>query len=389
MSPLRKEDVRELIDHTGDICVSIYMPTQPAHLEQQRAEPIRLRNLIDEARVQIARFTPFLRHPDVERLLQPAHQILAQNEEFWREPATGLALFLGTDFSRIYRLPREVEPLVMVNGRFYIRPLLPLLVEYGRFYLLTFSQKQVRLFRASKSSMEELDLPDMPTSLDQVLAYDDPEKQLQFHGAAGAPGAAGGRSAIFYSVDIPTNYKKESLRRFSQQVDVGLQKYLRHETMPLVLACVDYLFAIYQQANSYPHLFPINVAGSPDRRSESALHEAAWNLVQPSFRQAQQEALVRFGNLLGQGRALTDVKRIVAAAFQGQVDTLFTAVNAQQRGFFNQSTCEVFLDEYDVPKSEELLNLAAVYTLSNGGMVYTCQPEDLPEGIKLAALLRF
>ena len=384
-----KEDLKELIDHTGDICVSIYMPTHPTHLEQQQADPIRLRNLIDEARTQITRFTPFLRHPDVERLLQPAVQLWLQNGDFWKHQAGGLAIYLGTDFNRVIRLPLEVEPLVMVSGRFYIRPLLPLLTGHGRFYLLALSQNQVRLFHATQDNIDEIELQDTPTSLDEVLVYDEPEKQLQFHGAAGAPGAAGRRAAIFYSVDVPSNYKKESLLRYCQQVDAGLQRYLRHETAPLVLACVDYLFAIYQQANSYTHLFPDCVAGSPDRLSESVLHEKAWALVQPSFQQARRDALAQFWHLLGQGQASAEVGRIVAAAVQGRVETLFTAVAGQQWGFFNQSTVEVTLHEHATPHSQELLNLAAMYTLANGGTVYTHSPGDLPEGIKLAAIFRY
>lgn len=384
-----REELKELIDHTGDICVSIYMPTHPTHLEQQQADPIRLRNLIDEARSQINRFTPFLRYPDVERLLQPAVKLWLHNGDFWKHQAGGLAIYLGTDFNRVFRLPLEVEPLVMVSSRFYIRPLLPLLTGYGHFYLLALSQNQVRLFHATQDHIDEIELPDIPTSLEEVLAYDETEKQLQFHGAAGAPGAAGGRAAIFYSVDVPTNYKKESLLRYCQQINAGLQRYLRHETAPLVLACVDYLFAIYQHANSYPHLFPKSVAGSPDRSSESVLHEAGLALVQPSFQQSRQDALAQFWRLLGQGKASTDVGRIVAAAFQGRVETLFTAVAEQQWGFFNQSTVEVYLHEHAFPHSQELLNLAAIHTFANGGTVYTTLPGDLPEGIKLAAIFRY
>jgi hypothetical protein len=384
-----KEDIRELIDHIGDICVSICMPTHPIHLEQQQADPIQLRNLIDEARAQINRFAPFLRHLEVEQLLQPAVQLLQHDGDFWKHQAGSLAIYLGTDFDRLFRLPLKVEPLVMVNGRFYIRPLLPLLTGQGRFYLLALSQNQVRLFHATQDNIEEIELQDMPTSLDELLAYDEKEKQLQFHGAAGAPGVAGGRAAIFYSVDVPTNYKKESLLRYCQQVDGGLQRYLCRETVPLVLACVDYLFAIYQQANSYPHLFPNCVAGSPDRLSESVLHEAAWALVQSSFQQTRQDALARFWYMLEQGRASADVKRIVAAAFQGRVETLFTTAIGQEWGCFNQSTFEVTLHDYATPHSQELVNLAAMHTLANGGTVYTDLPGELPEGTKLAAIFRY
>lgn len=43
MSPLRKEELQELIDHDGDTCVSIFMPTHRVRLELQQADPLLLR----------------------------------------------------------------------------------------------------------------------------------------------------------------------------------------------------------------------------------------------------------------------------------------------------------------------------------------------------------
>lgn len=378
-----QKDITELIDHIGDICISIFMPTHPAQRQEQQADAIRLRNLVTEARTQLHRFSPSLRCPDVEQLLQPANHLWQGNGDFWKYQQGGLAIFLGTDFSRIYQLPLAVEPLVVVSGRFYIRPLLPLLVEDGRFYLLALSQNQVRFYQATTHTLTEITIPHIPANLEAILAYDQPEKQLQFRGAGGT------HSPIFYSVDIPNNYKKESLLRYCQQIDAGLQSHLRQSHAPLVLACVDYLFAIYQQANSYPHLLPHWAAGSPDRLNESTLHAKAWAVVQPIKQQAQQERLAQLAPQLGHSQALTDVAQIVTAAFHGRVQALFTAVSSQHWGFFNQSTGEVFLQEYATPHSQDLLNLAAIYTLSNSGQVYTVQSDDLPEGIQVAAQLRY
>jgi hypothetical protein len=389
MDTLLQDDLIELIERAEGLCVSLYMPTHPTHLERQQEDQLRLRNLIDEARTQMARTAPTLRTPDVQAILQPATKLLQFDGDFWKHQRGGLAIFLAPGFSRIYRLPLDCEPVAMVGSRFYIRPLLPLLTEHGHFYLLALSQNQVRLFQATQDDIGEMELQDVPTSMAEALAYDDSEKQLQFHGAAGAPGATGKRPAVFYGHDSPSSYKKDSLLRYCQQVNAGLRPYLRDETAPLLLACVDYLFAIYQEVNSYAHLFPACLAGSPDRSGAKALHEKAWALLQASFQQAGEEAVARYWRLLGEGQASTDVKRIVAAAFQGRVETLFTAAAGQQWGTFNQQTGEVCLHEHAIPDDQELLNLAAIYTLTNGGMVYTLQPDELPDGVKLAASFRY
>lgn len=389
MSTLQKEDMQELMDHIDDVCVSLFMPTHPVSLEPQRAEPVLLKNLIVEARKAIGRQAPFMRQPDIEKILRPASNILQRSSEFWKHQESSLAIFMGTDFKREYQLPLVLKPQVRVSSRFYIRPLLPLLTEGGRFYLLAFSQNQVRLFRATQRDIEEIALQGIPTNLDEVLALDDPEKELQFRGGAGGPGGAGKRSTIFYSVDVPGNYKKESLVRYCKLIDAGLKNYLRHETVPLVLACVDYLFAIYRQTNSYHHLIPECLSGSPDRLSINVLHQKGWEVVQPTFRHGRQEALAHFRALVDREQALTDVEHIVAAAFQGRVETLFTAADEQQWGFFNQLTGQVHLLEQSTPSSQELLNLAAVFTLTNGGKVFVVEAEELPQKFKAAAVLRF
>jgi hypothetical protein len=389
MDTLLQDDLRELMERAEGLCVSLYMPTHPAHLERQQEDQLRLRNLIDEARTQMVHTAPTLRTPDVQAMLQPATKLLQFDGDFWKHQRGGLAIFLAPGFSRVYRLPLDCEPMVMVSSRFYVRPLLPLLTGHGRFYLLALSQNQVRLFHATQDGINEVELQDVPTSMEEALAYDDPERQLQFHGAAAAPGAAGKRAAVFYGRDAPSSYKKEALLRYCQQVNAGLRPYLHNESAPLLLACVDYLFAIYQEANSYTHLFPTCVSGSPDRLGAKALHEKAWALVQPSFQQAREEAQARYWRLLGKGQASADVKRIVVAASQGRVETLFTAAAGQQWGTVNQQTGEVCLHEHAIPDDQELLNLAAIYTLTNGGMVYTLQPDELPDGVKLAASFRY
>jgi hypothetical protein len=159
--------------------------------------------------------------------------------------------------------------------------------------------------------------------------------------------------------------------------------------VPLVLACVDNLFASYRQANSYPHLFPEYVAGSPDRTSESVLHSQAWPLVASSFQKAHQFNLARLWDSWGQGHMSADVEHIVPAAYQGRVDTLFIATVGRQWGFFNNSTGKVHLSGQAVPQSQDLMNLAAIYTLANGGAVFTLLPEEFPADIELAALLRY
>ena len=390
MELLDQRELMRVVEYSGDICVSIFMPTHPTGLEWQEEDPLRLRNLLKEAEQQVTQAYPELRLPGIRQLLQPAVNLLQEGSGFWKYQGQGLAIFLTTEFNHVHHLPFPCDEVVLVANNFYIRPLLPLFSGDGRFYILAFSQNQVRLFHASQGDLEEIELPDVPKSLAEALKYDDPEKQFQFRGAS-APGAPGRQAAVFYSHGMPSSYKKEWLLRYCQQVNDGLLPQLRNQNAPLVLACVDYLFPIYQQANTYPHLWPEHVPGNSDRCRPGELHLAAWHLVQPHFQEKQRQALSRCRQLLNGGQASGETAEIVAAAYYGRVATLFVATTCRLWGSFNPQTGEVqLLSQPELnPNSAELLNLAATHTILNGGAVYAVPPDEVPGHGMVAAIFRY
>ena len=79
--------------------------------------------------------------------------------------------------------------------------------------------------------------------------------------------------------------KKDRILRYFQKVDAGLNDILADQQAPLVLAGVDYLLPIYQQANSYPHLLTDGITGDPEDVSDEDLHRQALDIVLPILTQ--------------------------------------------------------------------------------------------------------
>jgi len=101
---------------------------------------------------------------------------------------------------------------------------------------------------------------------------------------------------------------------------------------PLILAGVAYLFPLYREANTYPHLLEEGVPGNPDRVSLETLHKQAWTIVGPSFLQARQEASARYREYAATGRASHTVREIVPAAYDGRVESLFLETEQEHGG---------------------------------------------------------
>lgn len=385
MSLLTREELKRLSEEQNGSLVSFYMPMRRAGPET-RQNPIRLKNLIDQAESQLVDHG--IRAAEARQLLQPAQE-LVDDYNFWQNQSDGLALFLAPGLFRTYRLPLDFEELVVVSDRFHLKPLMPLLSSDGRFYLLAISQNQIRLFEGGQAGISEVDLEDVPTSLAEALRFDDPEKQHQFHTTTATPGGPGGRPAQHHGQGVAGDEDTNEILRYFHQVDEGIQDFLAGEQRPLVLAGVDYLFPIYQEANTYPHLLEEGVIGNPDEKSAETLHQEAWNILQSRFEQAQQEAVDHYYNLSDTEQISGDIRQIVPAAYYRKVDTLFVAVGRQQWGLFDPGANSIELHAERQPGDEDLLDAAAVQTLLYGGLVYAVEPAEVPGDGPLAAIYRY
>ncbi|HSK85130.1 MAG TPA: hypothetical protein VK902_17285 [Rubrobacter sp.] len=375
MDPLSNQDLEQLVDNPEGPCVSIFLPTHRAGVET-RQDPIRLKNLLGEARERLVG-TKGLRPTEADEILEQARDLLSE-DVFWRYQSDGLALFLSLGEYRFYRLPLAFEQLAVVADRYHLKPLLPLLAGDGRFYVLALSQNAVRLLGASRRSVEEVALgEDVPESLADTLRFDDPEKQLQFHtGTSG--GARGGRAAVFHGHGANDDPKDDILRYF-RRIDRGVADLLKGREAPLVLAGVDYLLPIYREASTYPRLVDGGVTGNPEELSAEELHERAWKTVEPLFSEAEREATARYAELAGTDRTSRDVREIVSAAYYGRVEALFAASGARRWGAFDPATGEVDLHDEPETGDGDLLDFAAVQTFLNGGVVYVRAPDEMPE----------
>ncbi|MFZ6028646.1 MAG: hypothetical protein ACOYYS_13090 [Chloroflexota bacterium] len=388
MEIINLEKLQTLLQNEGKTCVSIYIPTHPVG-EAQQQDPIRLKNMLAEASGRLEALD--MRRPDIEALLSPAEGLLADSN-FWQHQSDGLAVFVTPGFFETYRLPLQFDEFLHVGPKFYLKPVLQLLNGDGKFYLLALSQNQARLLVGDRFHIEEVELADTPTSLKEALRFDDPEPQLQFHTGTAGPGKTGERQAMFHGHGGIDDAAKNRLLRYFQKLDRGLMDLLNRdgERAPLVFAGVDYLFPIYQEANEYRYLVEEPLTGNPDDLRPAELHRHAWKLVEPFFQQALPQALERYRALQGAGNALAAnrLEAIVPAAHHGQVEILFVARQKQVWGTYAQVRTAIDVHPEFQAGDVDLLDLAAIQTLLNGGKVYPLPPERMPEA-DVAAIYRF
>jgi hypothetical protein len=383
MDLLTKNELRNLMEKRDFSCISIYMPTYRTSPEAKQ-NSIRFKNLLKqmEGRLVAGGF----RKSEAKALSAPGKDIV-KNKMFWQYQSDGFVAFMSSQWFRYYRLPVSFEELLVITDRYHIKPLLPLLANDGRYYVLALSQNEVKLFQCSRYSSIEIELENAPRSLSEALKYDEPSKQLQAHSRTG--GGKGARTAIFHGQGAGKDEDKNNIMRFFHQVDQSLQRMLREDPAPLVLAGVDFLLPIYRGASDYSQLMERGIPGNPEALTPEVLQKEAWIIVEPYFLKALEDASARYRQLAGSGNTSNDIKTIALAAYQGRVDLLFAPVGIQQWGAFDATTLSTHLHEERAPGDEDLLDFSAVHTLLKGGTVHAVKPEEMPDGARMAAVFRY
>jgi len=377
------DDLPELLEVQDVPCVSIYLPTDRTGVHSQR-DQIKLKNLIKEAEERLA--AGGTRNPDVKTMLEPAQELL-KDGSLWRDLEDGLALFIARRLSKHFTLSGTTPELVVVADRFHLKPLLAVVGGDTRFYILSVSQNQVKFYEAARDWIDEVEIRDMPRSLDEALQHDDPEQEVRFRSTRWA--GAGQRGSVGYGSGVTEDEHKSNLLRFSHLLNDALKSHLNNKHEPLVFAGVDYLFPIYKQANTYPNLLPKNVAGSPESLGVAEVHRQAWSIIAKKQAEARKQAAGRYHRLAGTGRTLDDVAGVVRAAVVGRVDTLFVPREVQVWGVFDDASGKVDVHREPGPNDQDMLDLAAVRTLLNGGALFAVDRQDVPGGNTVAAVLRY
>ena len=376
---LSQTEIQELASQISFPCISLYLPTEKAGAET-RKNPIRFKNLLSEAETKLRNLEDT---DDLTSQLDTAKSYI-ENYDFWQHQESGLAFFISQAGIKYYTLGSDFTESVTVSDRFYLQPLLPIVNQNTKFYLLTLAQNEVQLFIGNRDGIKQIALPDsVPSSLAEALKYDDPEKQTQYHSGDS------GKSPIYHGQGVGTTDNKDEIRRFLQQIDSGIQSAFAQEKAPLILAGVEYLLPMYHEANSYNNLVEKGITGNPENVSHHDLHQQAWSIIQEQLNAERQKAIDRYQQLSTSNEASSNLEQIVAAAAKGQIDTLFFLANTQQWGRFNLQENRVELHQEQTINSVDLIDFAVVNTYLQGGKVYLLESEQKPVDNRMMAILRY
>ncbi len=375
MLDITNSELERLAESQEKIAVSIYMPTDPAG--DIKAERIIFKNLLDDARDNV--ITRNIRSSEADTMLGKASK-LVDDIDFWQTRSRGLAVFIGPEYFRYFKLPCGFIEQITVSTRFSIKQILPLFASDGLYYLLSISQGRSQLFRCNRFDIEDISPTALPAGIEQTSRYNQPEKQQQFH-TVGRP-----EPAVFHGHGMSKDYEEVEELEYLREVDRVIAGKIGGQKAPLVLAGLDKIQGIYRQVNSYPFLLEEGVNSNPDAVNPVELHDASWDIARRVFERGLQQAIDDFHTLAPRGLSSTRIEEIVIGAYDGRVDRLFAARNETIPGIFDREKRKV---ESRPDEEADLLDTACALTLLSEGSIYVLEKEDIPQKSRVAAIFRF
>ena len=361
-------DLKTLLSQRSDICVSIYLQTTPVS-QETAGDHIELKNLAKQAINELE-----AAGADKRRVVALAEHLddLIDDGEFWRFQAHSLAILATPDNIHTFRVPNALKPMVEVSDRFHLKPLLRAVAFPNTCYVLALAEGAVRLVEVTA------DLPATTVKIDGVpkdagnsvrqSSVNDRSPSGRIQGSEG---------------------QKVRLRQYARKVDGALRGLLAGSDIPLVLAAAEPLASIYRSVNTYVHLAPETIAGSPAGLTDPQLADRARPVLDGLYRDDVAAFAKLFEARENAGRATTDVAQAARAATFGAVESMLVDIDEVVAGTIDEDDGRVSFADAASAKSYGVVDEIARRVIASGGRALGVRKADIPGQQSLAAILRY
>lgn len=376
---MTKSELLKLTNHDGYPSVSIHLPTTPTGRDRMET-PVRIRNLAKQVEKRLIEAE--IPAAEIQLLLGSIRDYADSGD--WMHQSLGLALFTARGDSHIVETPFPLRERSVVDRRYFVRPLLPIL-RNAAYYVLVLDQQDIRLLRGNREVIKEVHLPLLPHRREDVVPFHHPQKETQGH-TVGRPSQA--HSLVLHGGRNIQDEEREQVRQLFLAVETAMRPFVSITPAPVILAGVDYLCDIFRVHTSLPLTEQV-IEGSPKTLSNESLRDRAWQIMDERQSEIERRDASRFVERLGTGLASDQLAEVVPAAILGRVETLFIRDEYAAWGRYDAATGHLHHSAAPGRDDEELLNLAAVYVLRDGGTVYECPSERMPNTSGIAAIFRY
>ncbi len=340
-------------------CVSLFLPW-PANATGRA----RLTGLFHQAERLLTEQGE--RAQTVSALLAPSAQLEGELHATGR-PGDGLAVFLTTEALRWYTVPLRLAPMAQVGSGFCLQPLLPLLRDDGRSYVLALGSEDARLLECTRTGTSTVETVTVPAAVRREL-------RATARVAARPSGGGGG---------LPRETAPPAAQRFCALLEGRLHAVLSRERVPMVLAGHPRMTSWYRRVNTYPRLDG-ELTADVDGVDAAGMRRLAWPTLELALQAGRRAAVHRYQEVRGSALGLSGVSHVARAARRGRVEALLLADDG-----CTWAAGQERLADRPCPETLGPVDAAAVDVLVHDGAVYRVDADELGGDGPVAAVLRY
>jgi hypothetical protein len=357
-------DIEQLQGVRDYPCISILMPTH-RHRPENRQDPIRLANLVSEAKNRLLEEMS-------QREAAPLLLALEKQAEAvpFQQTLDGLVIFVGATTARTFLLPFRLEERVIVDSTFATRDLVFALNRTHRYWVLALSEKPTRLFEGTNETLIEVTDGGFP------MVHEGPGGELPLPGGAGVKKSA---------------YRDEQHRQFFRKVDESFAQLWKSDPLPLMVVGVDRYLSFFRELSRHSRHIISTMTGSHDRTTPHELGKLVWPLVEQSLAAKRLEYLQDLDDAVGAKKAASALGQAWRRAHEGRGALLLVEEGYRCPGILTDDGAGMLhTDDPNAPgvipdAVDELIELV----MAKGGQVVFVAPGSLAVHQQVALILRY
>src|SRR5262245_3489115 len=360
---MTRHDLHELQHVQTYPCLTITLPTHRTSPDN-RQDPIRVKNLVTEG---TNRLLGEFSKRDVAPLLDRLDALVSAID--YEYALDGLVLAVNRDMAREYVLPFTLNERVVVDETFFTRDLVRALNRARRYWVLSLSEQQTRLFAATCEDLEEIRAGGFP------MRHSGPGGDTVLPGGLGVNTSA---------------YRDDRHRQFFREVDKAFRAFMVEDPLPLALAGVDRYLAFFREVSGAGEIIA-TLAGNVDDLSAHDLGRRIWPSVSEGFTAWRHEVLQQLDAAAGLHRAASTLAEVWHLAGLGRGKVLVVEEGYHQPARVNESgQLNLNVDDPTAPDvMDDAVDEVITTVLGKGGQVVFVEDGKLARHDRIAMILRY
>lgn len=361
-------------------CISIYLPTH-LHTMELKSDRILYKNLVRECESVL---NLNYGEEEAQKVLSELIE-LEKDDDFWRDPTEGLALFRDAQHCIVYKLQSPVEALAIVSDSFHLKPLIKYFQFAQKVQILGISAENFRLFEGNRYGFNQIKLDDaIPTTLEETIGIHKAESYL-------SKGSYGGINAgMYHGQGGRKDEHEKSTEKFFRTIDKTVYENCSRESKcPLILLALSEYHSVFMGLSNNPYLMKEGIKGDPESFDLKLLCEKYNEMLKPRIKQKLQDKFDRYQAALSESLSSDRLSDITKAALDGRIETLLIEENRIIPGKINQRNQKIDFGDPETMLLDDVLDDLAEQVLKSKGEVLLF-PKTEPEskyGVK--AIFRY